>query len=374
MEKQHSYKRYQRQMILKEFGVRGQQKLQDAKVLVLGAGGLGCPALQYLGGAGIGTIGIVDDDVVSLTNLHRQVLFSTTDIGHSKALQAQHYLQSLNDEIIVEAFNERLGVHNALQIFSRYDIILDGSDNFATRYLVNDACVLLDKPFVYGAVSQFEGQVGILNVINLVGQPAVNYRDLFPHPPQESEVLNCAEGGVLGPLPGIIGTMQANEVIKFICGLGKPLVHSMLTFNALTNQVYTIDLTAREGSRSLIPADKAAFEKMDYAWLCGIKSPQQEIHYDQFKSLIDNSKVTIIDVREMEEVSLVNAFVHQKIPLSSMRKEVPAIADDTIVVFCQTGKRSMQAAQLLFDRFGTSKKIYSLHGGIENWAQHQEIT
>src|SRR5918993_251756 len=367
MEQKLSYGRYQRQVILKEFGIAGQQKLLNAKVLVLGAGGLGCPALQYLAGAGIGTIAILDDDIVSLSNLHRQLLFTMDDIGQSKALIAAERLHAINDEIRIVSHNERLTTNNALTILQDYDIILDGTDNFETRYLVNDACVLLNKPFVYGAVSQFEGQVGILNVTNAAPSQPINYRDMFPNPPQEGEIMNCAEGGVIGTLPGIIGTMQANEVIKFITGLGKPLIHAVLTYSALTNQVYTIELTAREDTRALIPATAEDFKQMDYAGLCSNNPQQPEINNIDFNLAIKNADTTIIDVREAGESPIVNSFPHRNIPLSNFKKEVREINGDTIIVFCQSGKRSMQAAQLLFDTFGTSKIIYSLKGGIMNW-------
>ena len=258
-----SYERYQRQIILKQFGEAGQQKLQQAKVLVVGAGGLGCPALQYLVAAGVGNIGIVDGDVVSLSNLHRQPLYTTFDIGFSKAEKAKHSLSKLNPEIFITAYNQRLTPQNALTILSAYDIILDATDNFASRYLINDACVMLNKILVFGAVSQFEGQVAVFNCIGKNGTAPVNYRDLFPTPPKDDEVLNCAEAGVLGVLPGIIGTMQANETIKLITGLGKPLINSLLTYNALHNSMYDVLLTAQPGTRQLIPATAHDFEQTD---------------------------------------------------------------------------------------------------------------
>ncbi len=252
MNDQNLYERYHRQIILPEFGEEGQQKLFLAKVLVIGAGGLGCPALQYLTAAGIGTIGIVDDDTVALNNLHRQVLYSVNDIGLSKAERATKILQQLNPEIKIVAYNERLHNQNALTLFDEYDIIIDGTDNFSTRYMINDACVLLNKPLVYGAISQFEGQV---SVFKNGKEDDVNYRDIFPDPPKEGEVLNCAEAGVLGVLPGIIGTMMANETIKLITGIGEPLVNQLFTYNALNNQVYQLSLSSRRETRSLIPKD-----------------------------------------------------------------------------------------------------------------------
>jgi molybdopterin/thiamine biosynthesis adenylyltransferase/rhodanese-related sulfurtransferase len=364
------YERYHRQMILKNFGEAGQHKLLQAKVLVIGAGGLGCPALQYLAAAGVGTIGIVDDDVVALSNLHRQILYSVNDIGLPKATRAAAILSNLNPEINIIAYAERLSTQNALSIMEPYDIILDGTDNFATRYMINDACVLLDKPLVYGAVSQHEGQVAIFNAGNLNdGGGRVNYRDLFPHPPKENEVLNCEEAGVLGVLPGIIGTMQANETIKLITGIGKPLINRMVTFNALNNQLYELELLPGKESRSLIPIDKAAFKETDYAWLCGSTSQENEIDHDTFDQLLATGKAQVIEVREPDEMPAITEFAYHSIPLNQLQEKVSLIKSATVVIICQSGKRSLQAATLLSAIFGTSKKIYSLQGGIIQWKQ-----
>ena len=365
-----SYERYQRQIILKEFGEAGQQKLQQSKVLVIGAGGLGCPALQYLAAAGVGTIGIVDDDVISISNLHRQVLYSTFDIGCSKAEKAKHTLTRLNPDINIIAHNERLTTRNALAIIGAYNIVIDGTDNFASRYLINDACVLLSKPLVYGAVSQFEGQVAIFNYQNKNGEVSVNYRDLFPNPPKDGEVLNCAEAGVLGVLPGIIGTMQANETIKLITGMGEPLINSLLTYNALNNRVYEISLTARKENTSLIPKTKTGFEQMNYDWLCSSNNHQFEIDAAAFDHLRDTESVDIIDVREPGELPVPAGFNYTQIPLSQFKEKTGTIKNERVIVFCQSGKRSLQAAQWLFDTFGDSKKIFSLKGGILNWLKN----
>ena len=365
-----SYERYQRQIILKEFGEAGQQKLQQSKVLVIGAGGLGCPALQYLAAAGVGTIGIVDDDVISISNLHRQVLYSTFDIGCSKAEKAKHTLTRLNPDINIIAHNERLTTQNALAIIGAYDIVIDGTDNFASRYLINDACVLLSKPLVYGAVSQFEGQVAIFNYQNKNGEVSVNYRDLFPNPPKDGEVLNCAEAGVLGVLPGIIGTMQANETIKLITGMGEPLINSLLTYNALNNRVYEISLTARKENTTQIPKTKTGFQQMNYDWLCSSNNHQFEIDAAAFDHLRDTESVDIIDVREPGELPVPVGFNYTQIPLSQFKGKTDTIKNERVIVFCQSGKRSLQAAQWLFDTFGDSKKIYSLQGGILNWLKN----
>jgi sulfur-carrier protein adenylyltransferase/sulfurtransferase len=380
MEEKKSYERYQRQIILKEFGEAGQQKLLQAKVLVIGAGGLGCPVLQYLTAAGVGTIGIVDDDTVALTNLHRQPLYSVNDIGKPKAERAASVLKLLNPEIRIIFNQRRLTVENALEFIKSFDIIIDGTDNFSTRYMINDACVLLEKPLVYGAISQFEGQVTIFSPHPPTpagqalkgGTRGVNYRDLFPQPPKEDEVLNCAEAGVLGVLPGIIGTMMANETIKLITGIGEPLINRLLTYNALNNQIYELELTAREETRSLIPANEKLFKQMDYEWLCASSASSFEIDWNTFNELLENTAMDVIDVRELDEMPIVNEFYHQKIPLKQIGESVPDIKSDTVVVFCQSGKRSKQAATLLSGIFGTTKKVYSLKGGIEKWKKQQQ--
>ena len=367
MEDNQSYERYQRQILLKEFGEAGQQKLLDAKVLVVGAGGLGCPVLQYLAAAGVGTIGIIDDDIVALHNLHRQPLYTMADIGSQKAERATAALRALNPEITILCFSERLTVVNALEMMRPFDIVIDGTDNFSTRYMINDACVLLDKLLVYGAISQFEGQVAVFNYHLPGDDKPVNYRDLFPQPPQDDEVLNCAQAGVLGVLPGIIGTMMANEAIKLITGIGQPLINRLLTYNALNNQLYELRLSAREGTRSLIPADEISFQQMDYDWLCNSSLSVNEINSAAFDKLLESESVDVIDVRELHETPAVNEFYHQRIPLKELTTSVPETKHDTIVVFCQSGKRSKQAAIHLSRIFGTNKKIYSLSEGIAAW-------
>jgi adenylyltransferase/sulfurtransferase len=368
MSDQNLYERYHRQVILPEFGEEGQQKLLEAKILVIGAGGLGCPALQYLAAAGVGFIGIVDDDVVALNNLHRQVLYSVNDIGLSKAKRAAHILQQLNPEIKIISYNQRLATQNALTLIGDFDIIIDGTDNFSTRYMINDACVLLNKPLVYGAISQFEGQVSVFNLQSLTGSnEAVNYRDLFPDPPKDGEVLNCAEAGVLGVLPGIIGTMMANETIKLITGIGEPLTDQLFTYNALNNQVYILHLSARKDTRSLIPKNKREFLQIDYEWLCASPVQQAEIDSDIFNGMMAKGNIDVIDVRELHEMPAVNEFNHIRIPLAQLADNTSLIKSDIVIAFCQSGKRSLQAANILSGIFGDRKKIYSLRGGIVEW-------
>ncbi len=372
MNNSKQYERYQRQIILKEFGMAAQQKMLQAKVLVVGAGGLGCPALQYLVAAGIGTIGIVDDDVVSLTNLHRQVLYSMHNIGLPKANVAADKLKALNDEINIVGYNKRLTNKNALEVIDQYDVVVDGTDNFSTRYMINDACILLKKPLVYGAISKFEGQVAVFNIQIEANARALNYRDLFPNPPHDDEVLNCAEAGVIGVLPGIIGTMMANETIKLITGVGKPLANKMLTYNALDNTSYEFNLSLNQAAQTFTPKDEAAFLKMDYEWLCSPQTNNKfEIDVKEFDNLIENHKAIIIDVREKDEQPVVDEFSHIQIPLSELKNYQELIEKNDIVLFCQTGIRSLQAAKMLHSLFD-DKKVYSLKGGITEW-KHKHV-
>ena len=357
--------RYKRQTSLKEFGDIGQQKLHYSKILVIGAGGLGCPALRYLAGAGIGTLGIADHDTVSLSNLHRQILYSTDDVGLSKATRASELLEAFNPEIEIIPFNQYLNPENALSVISQFDVILDGTDNFASRYMINDACVLLDKPLVYGAISRFEGQVAIFNSRAGDAIP-VNYRDLFPSPPPENEIQNCAEAGVLGVLAGIIGTMMANEAIKLITGIGKPLINKLLTYNSLNNQIYELEVQPKAETRTLIPATATKFEKTNYEWLCSDQSEQQ-IDVTSFNNLLNNSSAVFVDVRELNETPVINEFKHIQLPLSELMNDLTEINGDIVVLFCQSGKRSLSAAKMLSEHYGDSKKVYSLQNGIVNW-------
>ena len=366
------YERYQRQIILPRFGEAAQQKLLKAKVLVVGAGGLGCPILQYLTAAGVGTIGIVDDDIVTLSNLHRQVLYSANDIGLSKAERAGNILQQINPDSKIVIYNNRLTNKNALVLFDQFDIIVDGTDNFSTRYMINDACVLLRKPLVYGAISQFEGQVSIFNFRQHENDEAVSYRDIFPDPPKADEVLNCAEAGVLGVLTGIIGSMMANETIKLIAGIGEPLINQLVTYNALNNEIYKLSLSVRKRDHSLLPKSKSEFLETDYEWLCSSGISDLEIDTYTFNNLIKKGSVVILDVREFHELPEANEFSCIKIPLAQLKDNITPLEADTVIVFCNTGKRSLQAAKILSGIFGDKKKIFSLRGGLDEWKKLQQ--
>jgi molybdopterin/thiamine biosynthesis adenylyltransferase/rhodanese-related sulfurtransferase len=357
--------RYSRHYSLKDFGEAGQLKLQKASVLVIGAGGLGCPALQYLVAAGIGTIGIVDDDVVSLSNLQRQVLYTVADIGLPKANCAAEMLRKLNPEINIQTYLTHVNTDNALTLLSDYDIVVDGTDNFASRYLINDACVILGKPLVFAAVYQYEGQVAIFNVEDAEGLKT-SYRDLFETPPSAADAPDCNVAGVLGVLPGIIGSMQAAEVIKLIAGIGKPLINKLMVYNLLTAESFTLKLTQAIEAKELAPKTAEEFLATDYEWFCGTTLADVEIIDEtRFYELEANEGVAIIDVREFGEYPTPE-FEYEQLPLSSLAENLSSINKDTIVVFCQSGKRSLQAATIIKEKFGTSKTIYSLEGGILN--------
>lgn len=364
------YTRYRRQIQLKEFGQAAQDKLLNAKVLVIGAGGLGCPALQYLAAAGVGNIGIVDFDIVEISNLHRQVLYTVADVGSLKAETAVKKLQALNPEIKLRSYPVMLSTSNALDMIEEYDLVIDGSDNFATRYLVNDACVILNKPLVYGAVLRFEGQVGVFNLEDVATRQKTNYRDLFPLPPDPASVPSCNEAGVLGVIPGIIGTMQAGEAIKIITGIGKPLCNKIVTYNALNNTYYDLELSKTTKSKIEFPKNKTEFRSFDYAFHCDPAGHANEISVEEFNVLMARESLQIIDVREMNEVPEITEFEHNKIPLSTFEEAIRELSSErTFVVFCASGKRSTRAVQILKNTFANCT-AYSLKGGLENWKKN----
>lgn len=359
--------RYQRQIQLKEIGPLGQDKITKAKVLIIGAGGLGCPALQYLAAAGIGTIGIVDFDVVEMSNLHRQILYTVDDIGQSKAIKAAQKLGLLNPNIKIDTYNVQITNKNALEILENYDIIIDGSDNFATRYLINDACVILDKPLIYGAVLRFEGQVGVFNLADETTNSKTNYRDLFPKPPDLDSNISCNDVGVLGVIPGIIGTMQATEALKIITGIGKPLTNKIISYNALENTFYDFEIVANKNPNSDFPKNKKDFLNYNYNWFCNSNLDVETLSVEEFESLRKQEKITIIDVREKGELPVVDEFLFHLIPLNEFVHRVSSIpTDNKIVVFCKSGQRSAKAIQILKDKF-PSCQAFSLTRGIENW-------
>ncbi len=373
MNQQPYFERYKRQILLKEFGLEAQLKLKKAQILVIGAGGLGCPAMLYLTAAGAGTIGIVDFDIVDISNLHRQILYTTLDIGKSKVKCAAKRLKALNPEVIFKTFNYLLTTKNILKLFSGFDLIIDGTDNFATRYMINDACVLLDKPLIYGAVLKFEGQVGVFNFSNNDLTYKTNYRDLFPVPPNPENTQSCNEAGVLGVLPGIIGTMQAAEAIKIITGIGLPLCNSIISFNSLTNSFYEFKIKPVDHQNNGIPKNKKEFLSFNYPVFCGSNSEIPEISSEHFNTLLSNEKLTVIDVREDGELPDVTEFKNLKMPLGQIKNFIKnLVTQHKIIVFCQTGKRSLKATKILMEEL-PGIEVYSLAEGILGWKKSVKI-
>lgn len=357
------HERYERQIALPQLGEAGQKKLFFAKVLIIGIGGLGCPALQYLAGAGVGTIGIMDDDSVSLNNLHRQPLYGHDDIGLSKADVAAKKIAAVNSITTINTYKTRLTNAHALRLFPLYDMVLDCTDNFATRYLINDACALLKKTLVFGAINRFEGQAGIFNHWQEENDQPSNYRDLFPLPPGDGEVMNCAEAGVLGVLPGMIGTMMANETIKLITGIGQPLINKILLLNLLNYQQVIIDIPHGEAGMLNLPSDEAAFLHKDYIAACNPPSVFS-IGRERLFELLEDAQTLLVDVRELHETPAVTQLPLIQVPLSSLQQNFDKFEKDTIILFCQSGKRSLQAAAILTEKFGNKKKIFSLQNGV----------
>jgi sulfur-carrier protein adenylyltransferase/sulfurtransferase len=364
--------RYQRQITLKGFGEAAQEALLKAKVLVIGAGGLGCPVLQYLAAAGAGCIGIVDDDVVSLSNLHRQVLYDTMDIGKAKVEVAAEKLRRMNPDCSITAYKIHLDKNNCLDIIKAYDVIVDCTDNFASRYLINDACVLKGKPVVYGAVNRFEGQTAVFNVADKDNTRTANYRDLFPEQPAQTEVMNCADAGVLGVLPGIIGSMQANETIKLITGIGEPLVNQLLTYDSLSNNVNIFNYQPIPQSVINAPKSEEEFLKMDYNDECLTGSNHFEITAEEFDSILLENNSMVADVREFDELPTVNEFKHIKIPLGELQNRLSELTEEKIIFFCQSGIRSLQAARIAAEQLENKSNCFSLQGGIVAWKKLHE--
>lgn len=348
--------RYSRHIVLPEIGADGQEKINKAKVLVIGAGGLGCPVLQYLTAAGIGTTRIVDSDIVDESNLQRQILFSVHDIGKPKTEVARQKLSLLNPFCQFQVENYRLTATNALEIIKEYDLVIDGSDNFPTRYLVNDACVMLNKPLVFGSVFKFEGQVSVFNYKN-----GPTYRCLFPQPPQDSP--NCEEIGVLGVLPGIIGTIMANEALKVVLGIGEVLSGKLFVLDALSMSTQIISFEKN-------PANSIIEKLIDYELFCSSlneKVMSREITSVELKKMIDSkADFQLIDVREKLEY-LISNIKGENIPLGSIEKNINRISRDRkVVIHCKTGVRSKKAIDLLEKKYGFTN-LYNLAGGIDSW-------
>jgi adenylyltransferase/sulfurtransferase len=361
--------RYSRHLIMPEVGMNGQLKLKQARVLLIGAGGLGAPLGLYLAAAGVGHLGIVDFDVVDFTNLQRQVTFSTSDVGRPKLDATKDRLAAMNPAIEIETYETRLTSANALDLFRGYDIVVDGTDNFPTRYLVNDACVLLGKRNVYGSIFRFEGQVSIF------GAPdGPCYRCLYPEPPPPGLVPSCAEGGVLGVLPGIVGAIQAIEAIKLVLGTGDPLIGRLLLFDALGMKFRELKLK-KNPACPLCGPNPTIMKLIDYEEFCGIRGEEApapvstvpEMTPRELKARLDRGDdLFILDVREPHEYQICNLKGYL-IPLGDVPKRVHELdSSREIVAHCRSGKRSAEAAEFL--RKAGFRKIWNLKGGILAWS------
>jgi sulfur-carrier protein adenylyltransferase/sulfurtransferase len=362
-------KRYSRHLILPEVGLDGQRKLKAAKVLCIGAGGLGSPVALYLAAAGVGTIGIVDFDVVDFSNLQRQILHSTNDVGKPKLQSAKEKLVAMNPHVNVVTHDAALSSENALELFAPYDIIVDGTDNFPTRYLVNDACVILGKPNAYGSIFRFEGQASVFAT-----KEGPCYRCLYPEPPPPGLVPSCAEGGVLGVLPGVVGCIQATETIKLIIGAGEPLIGRFLIFDALRMKFRELKLR-KDPDCPVCGTHPTVTKLIDYEQFCGIHptapeptpSNATEISSMELKQRLDRGDVlTIVDVREPHEYQINRIHGSLLIPLGDLNKRyVELDPSDEIIMQCKVGGRSAKAADFL--RSKGFAKVLNLKGGILDW-------
>ena len=361
--------RYSRHLIMPEVGMEGQLKLKHAKVLCIGAGGLGSPLALYLGAAGVGTLGIVDFDVVDFTNLQRQIIHGTSDVGRKKLDSASDTLHEINPNVEVRKFDTRLSSANALELFREFDIIADGTDNFPTRYLVNDACVLTGKPNVYGSIFRFEGQASVFAT-----KEGPCYRCLYPEPPPPGLVPSCAEGGVLGILPGLVGLIQATETIKLILGSGEPLIGRLLLVDALAMRFRELKLRKNPDCPAC-GTHPTVTELIDYNQFCGIRGEEEaapttkrDMTVEEFKQRLDKGDdLFVLDVREPHEYQICNLGGHL-IPLNDLPKRVSELdSSREIVVHCKMGGRSAKAADFL--RQAGFSRVHNLAGGIAAWAE-----
>src|SRR5258705_8406501 len=361
--------RYSRHLILPDVGVPGQEKLKAARVLLIGAGGLGSPAALYLAAAGVGTLGLVDFDVVDVTNLQRQLLHGSSDVGRTKLDSARDRIREVNPHVDVVTHDTRLTSANALEILQDYDIIVDGTDNFATRYLTNDACVLLGKPNVYGSVFRFEGQASVFSTTD-----GPCYRCLFPEPPPPGLVPSCAEGGVLGVLPGMIGTIQATEAIKLALGVGSSLAGRLLLVDALTMEFRTV--TLRKDPACPACGTRTITELIDYDEFCGVADPPADEDLDEVAEitprelaahLIEGADFDLVDVREPREWDIAHLDGARLIPLGTLPASLEALdRNRELVVMCRSGQRSAAAVQQL--QAAGFRKVKNLAGGLLRWS------
>ncbi len=367
-------RRYSRHLIMPEVTMEGQQRLRASKVLCIGAGGLGSPVAMYLAAAGVGTLGLVDFDIVDETNLQRQIIHGQSDIGRKKGESAKESIAEINPFVDVVVHDVRLDSSNALDIFRDYDVIVDGTDNFPTRYLVNDACVLLDKPYVWGSIFRFEGQASVF-----WAEHGPCYRCLYPEPPPPGMVPSCAEGGVLGVLCGTVGSIQATEAVKLICGIGDPLVGRLKLYDALEMDLKSIKVK-RDPECPICGKNPTVTELIDYEEFCGLgrgeedTSLQEEVPAVTPDELAERmrdgeKKPVLLDVREPFEVDIsAMPFPTKLIPLGEVHQRVHELSSaDEIVAFCRSGQRSAEATQLLRE-IGFSK-VRNLTGGINGYAE-----
>ncbi|MAG32803.1 MAG: molybdenum cofactor biosynthesis protein MoeB [Deltaproteobacteria bacterium] len=365
------FDRYRRHLTLPEIGLEGQQRLLEGSVLLIGAGGLGCPSAQYLAAAGVGRIGLVDDDVVSASNLQRQILYATADVGRTKVEVAKERLQGLNPDVRVDAFRLRLDSSNALELFEPYDVIVDGTDNFPTRYLTNDACVLLGKPNVHGSIFRFEGQASVFD-----STKGPCYRCLYPEPPPPGAVPSCAEGGVLGILPGTVGLVQATEAVKILAGIGDPLHGRLLHYDAL--EMTWREFKLQKDPECPICGEKPTIEALiDYEGFCGMPAREgiapAEMRQCSASELAarraSDASLVLLDVREAEEVETASIEGARWIPLAELEArigELIPLKEEPIIVHCHHGGRSEKAVRLLLER--GFARAENLDGGIEAWS------
>jgi len=362
--------RYSRHLILPDVGVEGQKKLKAARVLLVGAGGLGSPAALYLAAAGVGTLGLVDFDVVDKTNLQRQILHGTSAVGTPKLESARARIQDLNPNVQVETFETRLTSENALDIIREFDVVADGTDNFPTRYLVNDACVLLGKPNVYGSIFRFEGQASVF-----YAKEGPCYRCLYAEPPPAGLVPSCAEGGVLGVLPGIIGSIQAMETIKLIVGAGEPLIGRLLLFDALKLQFRELKLE-KDPDCPVCGRNPTVTQLIDYEAFCGIGAEPvydgADVTADEVKGELDAGKeLVLLDVRDPHEYEITHIDGAKFIPLGELPARLDELDDHAdVVTYCHHGARSLKALEIL--KAAGFAKVRSLRGGIDAWAVNVE--
>ena len=362
--------RYSRHLIMPEVGIEGQQKLTDAGILLIGAGGLGSPLGLYLAAAGVGRLGIVDFDTVDFTNLQRQIIHRTEDVGRLKVESAKERIAGINPDVEVRTYNTKVSRENILELIKDYDVVIDGTDNFPTRYLVNDACVFQKKPNIYGSIFRFDGQATLFFPFK-----GPCYRCLYPEPPPPGMVPSCAEGGVLGVLPGIIGVIQATEAVKLIIGRGEPLIGRLLLYNALKMEFREVKL--RRNPHCPVCGDEPTIKALiDYEAFCGLtragEAEAEHTAYDlgpnEVKQFIaHDTKAVLLDVREPHEYEIVHIEGATLIPLSELHRRTNELdTADTIVTYCHHGQRSLQALKML-EHFGF-KKLKHLRGGIDAWA------